>query len=108
MATRKLEKVEELVAEEFKTTITPSGVGDAPKAAPVSAPASLAAPASAPAALLAEHKPDPVTLEVWLLTSGMKPDQMAGFRRWAKSCKLGPRVALDWERAHREFLARPV
>lgn len=55
-----------------------------------------------------EHKPAPIALHVWALTSGLKPDQTAGFRHFARKQKLGPRTSAEWAQVYRDFSARPV
>jgi hypothetical protein len=50
----------------------------------------------------------PVSLKVYLVASGKKWDQMAGFAAWATAQKLTPRTMPAWHKTYEEFLARPV
>lgn len=103
---RPTREVEELVQDEYRAVVSPSGIGDASTttvAVPTRKPTMELPEPSAPV-----HTPDPVAVEVWLITSGLKLDQTAGFRHFARSRKLGPRAAPEWERVYREFLARLV
>lgn len=61
---------------------------------PAIAPTDLGAPA--------------VRLEVFLAASGIRSDQSAGFRSWAKRMGLGPRAMSAWKQAMTDFGGRPV
>lgn len=66
------------------------------------------APAAAPAL---PEQPLPyavVGVEVFVGVSKVKPDQMAGFCRWATLNNLGPMSIPDWEKALHTFNNRPV
>lgn len=49
-----------------------------------------------------------VGIDVFMRVSGQKPDQMAGFGRWAKNQKLGTRTIPEWKAALTEYGSRPV
>lgn len=49
-----------------------------------------------------------VKIEIYAQIVGLAPDQIAGFRRWAQLCKLGPRTRPEWDEAWKTFLARKV
>lgn len=49
-----------------------------------------------------------VTLDVYLLAKGVKPDQTAGFRRWMKNRKVRRQTVLEWDTSWAEFQARPI
>lgn len=49
-----------------------------------------------------------VPLEVYCSASGVKWDQIAGFKAWAKRQKLGRLTMPQWKAKHDEFAARPV
>lgn len=49
-----------------------------------------------------------LTLDVYLLAKGIKPDQTAGFRRWMKDRKVRRQTMPEWEVLWNEFQARPV
>jgi len=49
-----------------------------------------------------------VDISVFLLVCGLKPDQTAGFKAWAKSQKLGARTIPEWHTALTNHANRPV
>lgn len=49
-----------------------------------------------------------VTLDVYLLAKGIKPDQTAGFRRWMKGRKVRRQTMPEWDATWTEFHDRPV
>lgn len=49
-----------------------------------------------------------VKLEVFCAASGLKPDQTAGFKAWAKLQKMPPRPMGDWRATLEQFNNRPV
>lgn len=49
-----------------------------------------------------------VSLAVYLRLSGLKIDQLAGFRRYAESENLGPLPIPVWKERHKQFRDRPV
>ena len=51
-------------------------------------------------------KPSAVSLEVFVAASGIKWDQMAGFKLWAKNLKRC--TILEWRKRYEQFLARKV
>ncbi len=54
-------------------------------------------------------KPLPlVKLRVFLATSGLKPDQSAGFVAHARIKKIGPMTIPQWKEELRKFFSRPV
>jgi hypothetical protein len=98
--------VEELVTDEYRAVIESSSsrsVGSV-----VLPPPSTPATTTTPRVGGPEHRPALITLEVWLISSGMKPDQTAGFRRFARTRKLAARTAPEWMQAYREFSSRLV
>lgn len=64
----------------------------------------------APPAPVAEPErvlPD-VDLAVFLRASGMREDQTAGFRLWARQRRLSRQTMLQWKAKWDEFQRRPV
>ena len=49
-----------------------------------------------------------ITLDVYLLAKGVRPDQTAGFRRWMKSRKVRRQTMPEWEVVWTEFQTRPI
>lgn len=49
-----------------------------------------------------------VSLKVFCLVSGQKWDQIAGFRSYATSNKLGPFSVLDWRVEFQKFQNKPT
>jgi hypothetical protein len=49
-----------------------------------------------------------VTLDVYLLAKGVKPDQTAGFRAWMKNRKVRRQTMTEWDAMWGVFQARPV
>lgn len=49
-----------------------------------------------------------VKLRVFLASSGLKPDQSAGFEAHARINKLGPMSMPQWKEALDKFFSRPV
>lgn len=49
-----------------------------------------------------------VNFEVWARLSGMRFDQLAGFRNHVKRQKLGPMTVLEWRAAFQKFLETPT
>lgn len=82
----------------------PEEVG--PVETPVELPAAIVAPV-APSAPVVSSLPR-VGIDVFMRVSGRKPDQMAGFGRWAKNRKLGTRTIPEWQAALTEYGDRPV
>ena len=50
----------------------------------------------------------PISLDVFVKVSGLRVDQLAGFRRWASSRKVGKQTMAEWRELHERFLRRPV
>ena len=50
----------------------------------------------------------PILLRVFAKIAGPKWDQMAGFIRYAKNNKLGPRTVPEWRATYNAFLSKPV
>lgn len=71
---------------------------------PVVEPSPVAAPL--PAVLFPE-KPY-VGLDVYLAICGLKPDQMAGFRHYARAKNLDLYTIDEWKAAYAAFMNRPV
>lgn len=59
-----------------------------------------------------QEAPEPtrtgVKLEVFLRVAGPKPDQLAGFRRWAMDNGLKQMDVENWRAEYEKFLRRPV
>ena len=72
-----------------------------PESSPETKPDEAKAPA--PARVLSR-----VALEVYCSASGLKWDQVAGFKAWAKRQKFGRLTMPEWKAKHDEFAARPV
>ena len=53
-------------------------------------------------------EPARVPLRVFIASSGVKWDQMAGFKAYAKRTNLGPLSITDWRKAFTDFQKRPV
>jgi len=49
-----------------------------------------------------------VELRVYLASCGDKPDQVAGFARWARKQEMGLRTIPAWRELRAEFNQRPV
>lgn len=49
-----------------------------------------------------------ITLDVFLLASGKRADQSAGFRRWAKRNTVKRQTMPEWEKLWETFLQRPM
>lgn len=49
-----------------------------------------------------------VALDVYLRIHPLKPDQLAGFKCWAKASGKVSRTIPEWEKAYQEFMTRPV
>jgi hypothetical protein len=49
-----------------------------------------------------------VTLDVYAKVSGIRPDQLGGFRRWVTSRKVSKQTLAEWRGLHEQFLRRPV
>lgn len=49
-----------------------------------------------------------VTLEVYVSACGKKEDQIAGFRRWAKTNTVKRQTIPEWEKLWETFLQRPM
>lgn len=49
-----------------------------------------------------------VGIEVFVVVSGHKPDQLAGFVSWAKRKKMTPRTIPEWKAELTTFGNRPV
>ncbi len=49
-----------------------------------------------------------VTLDVYAKVSGIRPDQLAGFRRWVTSRKVSKQTLAEWRELREQFLRRPV
>lgn len=49
-----------------------------------------------------------VGLDVFLVCSGQKPDQVVGFQRWATLQKLPAMQMPEWKKKYDEFMNRPV
>lgn len=47
-------------------------------------------------------------LKIFCHLSGKKPDQMAGFRRYASNQKLGPMTMKEWQKSFVEFQNKPM
>jgi hypothetical protein len=88
---------------------------DPPPAELETAPADVV-PESSPESKPPEEKKDEpparaldrVTLEVYCSASGLKWDQIAGFKSWAKRQKLARLTMPEWKAKHDEFVVRPV
>lgn len=50
----------------------------------------------------------PVTLNVWLVASPHRTDQLAGFAAHARSRSLGPRTMPEWQESYEAFMGREV
>ncbi len=89
-------------------------LSDVTEPAPESEPTSV--PESSPESKPPEEKKDEpparaldrVTLEVYCSASGVKWDQIAGFKAWAKRQKLARLTMTEWKVKHNEFVVRPV
>lgn len=49
-----------------------------------------------------------VKLKVFVASSGLRKDQIAGFEAFARINKMGPMSMPDWRKAMDEFFSRPV
>jgi hypothetical protein len=49
-----------------------------------------------------------VTVTVYLLSRGLREDQLAGFRRWVAGRKLRRLTVPEWDALWTDFQARPV
>lgn len=49
-----------------------------------------------------------VELRVFIASGGIRWDQMAGFKSYAKRNKMGPRSIPEWRKALDAFMKRPV
>jgi len=54
------------------------------------------------------RKLSPIKLRVFLASSGLKPDQSAGFESFARNNKLGPMSIPQWHTELDKFFSRPV
>lgn len=61
-----------------------------------------------PPQAVVQPEPARVPLRVFLVCCGIKWDQMAGFKSYAKRLKLGPLSILEWRQALADFQKRPV
>lgn len=50
----------------------------------------------------------PISIDVFVKVSGFRVDQLAGFRRWVSSRKVGKQTVAEWRQLHEQFLRRPV
>lgn len=60
-----------------------------------------------PVSSVPEMKPK-VPLRVFIASSGIRWDQMAGFRSFAKRHKMGPLTIPEWREEFAAFMKRPV
>lgn len=90
------QKIDELVLDEYKPNVPRASLDHAPK------------PAPPPAQISSAGRTVALPLEVWARTCGTRPDQLEGFRFWARARKLLPRTAKEWEEAFDAFSRRPV
>lgn len=78
-----------------------------PEPAPVPAPEVAPEPEPIP-----ESDPHPglprIQLRVFLKLAGLKPDQLAGFKRYAEAEGLGPMPVPAWREAHKAFRTKPT
>jgi hypothetical protein len=49
-----------------------------------------------------------VSIDVFVKVSGLRADQLAGFRRWVSSRKVGKQTVAGWRELHEQFLRRPI
>lgn len=49
-----------------------------------------------------------VELRVFIASGGIRWDQMAGFKSYAKRNRMGPLSIPEWRKAFKEFMKRPV
>lgn len=52
--------------------------------------------------------PKALALDTFLSLLGQKPDQVAGFRSWARAQGLGLMPQSEWRKAMAQFWAKPV
>jgi hypothetical protein len=50
----------------------------------------------------------PMALDVFVKVSGIRPDQLDGFRRWATSRKVSKLSLDEWQNLWNHFLRRPI
>lgn len=108
------------MARKKKPALHPEGFGPELEADPFEEspePLTLPEPEEAPKPVtkprkrlggLAKSSRPGVKLEVFLRASGKRPDQMAGFRRWAINQGLKPMGIKDWRKEYARFLSLPV
>ena len=70
-------------------------------------PQKMVAKPSAPRLTVAAPVGPVVRLDAFL-AAHFKRDQAAGFERWAKNQKMGPRPIVEWRKAVAVFSKRPV
>ena len=49
-----------------------------------------------------------VRFEVFAAASGIRADQLAGFKSWVRQQKLGPRSMSEWRSTLADFQSKPV
>jgi hypothetical protein len=50
----------------------------------------------------------PVAFDVFVKVSGLRADQLGGFRRWCSSRKVLKQTLVEWRKLHEQFLKRPI
>jgi hypothetical protein len=77
-------------------------------AAPKAAPAPDPAPAPTPVAPT-QPKESMVPFQTFVLISGIRPQDLAGYARYVKDCMSGKKLSItDWRKDWEAFRRRPV
>ena len=49
-----------------------------------------------------------ISFDVFVKVSGVRPDQLDGFRRWTTSRKVSKLTLDEWQNLWKHFLRRPI
>lgn len=94
------------VGDKAQNSVKSSGAGDASPSSSEPAPAS--APEQSETSLTHDSQPRELSLRAFLRVCGQRPDQIAGFARFAELNKPGRFTLQDWKDALQTFQSTPV